>query len=491
MGLIDYLRIARRGWLIIVVATLLGIGIAAAYTSTIPTTYEASSRLYVTMATGTSVNDSYQGGMAAQQRVTSYANLATSSNVAERVINDQKLSMSASELQSKIKATFPPATALIDISVTDESPERAKLLTDMVVAQFRRLVDELETTEIGAAPAARVTVVDLAQTPTSPTGPNLKRNLALGLLAGLVLGCLAALVRGRFDRRLRTSNDLANVLPVPTLAIIDVGEPGAEGETRRLRARLTQARGGSDAMTLLVTSFSARSEPEVAIGLSKAFADTGRQVALVDADTTGHGSSEHLPVASDSGLAELLRKRSSPVEALCTWPEAGISVLPLGAVDAHTSDLLASERFAEIVSDLRNRFDYVVVEAAPVTTAADALAVSARCDGAVAVVELGTTTSQQVRGALATFAQGGSGLLGVVAMSKKSGNWFKRQVKRLRRLVHHRGVPEGDRQRKHVLAPNDQQHNDPDRLQLPDGNGQGPADRERAVVVRRRAEHRQ
>jgi capsular polysaccharide biosynthesis protein/Mrp family chromosome partitioning ATPase len=437
MGLIDYLHIASRRWLIIVATTLLGGAIAAAYTATTPKTYEASSRLYVTMATGTSVNDAYQGGLAAQQRVTSYVDLATSYSIADQVINDLGLSMSPSELQSKIKATFPPGTAVLDISVTDESANRAKLLTDKVVEKFRALVDHLETTVTGAAPAARVSVVDRAQTPTTPTGPNSKFTRALGLVAGFVLGCLAAFVRERFDRTLRTSNDLARILPVPALASINVGEPDAEGETRRLRARLTQARGDIDAMTLLVTSFSTRSEPEVAITLSKAFAYTGRRVALVDADTTGHGSSDRLPVVSDSGLAELLRTTSSPVDALRTWSEAEISVLPLGGVDVHTSDLLASERFAEIVSKFRDRFDYVVVEAAPVTSAADALAISAHCDGAIGVVELGTTTSHQVRDALSTFNEGGSGLLGAVAVSNKSGNWLRRSLRRLRRPVHH------------------------------------------------------
>src|SRR6185312_6187989 len=161
MRLIDFLRIARRRWLIIFATSLLGVAIAAAYASTTPTTYEATSRVYVTMATGTSVNDSYLGGLAAQQRVTSYVDVVTSSNVAERVIKDLGLSgrMSASELQSKIKATFPPGTSLLDISVTDGNAERARLLTDKVVAQFRRLVDELETTVSGAAPAAKVSVV--------------------------------------------------------------------------------------------------------------------------------------------------------------------------------------------------------------------------------------------------------------------------------------------------------------------------------------------
>jgi capsular polysaccharide biosynthesis protein len=429
MRLIDYWHIARRRWILISAITLLCVAGAAGYSSMQPTTYQSTSRLYVTMATGTSVNDVYQGGLAAQQRVTSYVNLAASSNVAQRVVDQLGLPMSAGELQGRITASFPPATALLDVTVTDSTAEGAVMLTDAVVSQFRRLIDELETIQTDAAPAARVSVVDPATDPTAINGPNSRRLLGIGLLAGLALGCLAALVKDRMDRTIRTSHELGEILPVPVLAILDVGEPGAIGEARRLRTRLIQAGGGDNGMTVMLTSLSARSQPEVSVMLAKAFADSGRRVVLIDADTTGSGISNDLPV-SDSGLADLLRTTSSPIDELSTCADTGISVLALGSVDDQTSDLLASERLTQIVSALRSDFDYVVIDAAPVGSAADALTLSGHCDGTVAVVEMGRSTSPQVLGALATFDQGGSRMVGAVAISKKHVNWLRKIIRR-------------------------------------------------------------
>ncbi len=71
MALSDYLGIVRRRWHIILATALACAALAWAYTSTIPTVYVSTTRMYVSMATGTSVNDSYQGGLAAQQRITS------------------------------------------------------------------------------------------------------------------------------------------------------------------------------------------------------------------------------------------------------------------------------------------------------------------------------------------------------------------------------------------------------------------------------------
>ncbi|MFI7001043.1 GNVR domain-containing protein [Nocardia sp. NPDC050175] len=426
MGLIDYWHIARRRWVIIVAVVVLCLGASAGYLSTLPTTYVSSSSMYVSMATGTSVNDSYQGGLAAQQRVRSYLDLATSATVAKRVIDDLGLKMSVGEVQSKIKAFSPPATTNIILTVQSSTAEGARDLANSVTAQFRRLVDELETIERDAAPAARITVVDRAEVPAGPSGPQSKRILALGLLAGLALGCAGALVRDRTDRTLRTSNSLEAILPVPILGIIDAGRPGAPGETRRLRTRLLRE---GEAGSILLTSLSPRSESEVAVALAKSFADMGSKVVLIDADTSGQGSS-HVVAHTGVGLAAVLQGATPVHEVLTAWPDTGVTVLPLGEADDKTPDLLASDRFAAIVAKLTTDYDHVVVQAAPIAHAADAIAVAPLCDQTIAVVLLGETTAPQLRGALATF--GDNKLTGAVAYSEP-GNRLQRLTGRLRR----------------------------------------------------------
>ncbi len=411
MGLTDLWRLARRRWPIVAITAALCLAAAFGYAQTQPVVYTASSTCYVSMATGTSVNDSYQGGLAAQQRVRSYLDLATSQTVAQRVKDQLGLAISADELRGRISAASPPATTILVISVSDGTADGARRLTDEVVSQFRHLIDQLETIQVDAAPAARVAVVDKAQMPMSPSGPQSKRLLILGLLAGLVLGGLAALVRDRLDRRLQTSSAIEQIVPAPILGIVDDGRPGAAGELRRLRTRLADQPDTS----VLLTALSRRSQPDVAIGLARALADTDHRVVLIDADTSGEGSSSRLPEPTGAGLAELLRRTTPLDDAITRWPEVGIEVLPLGVTDLRTPDLLASERFGEILAKLRGEFDHILVEAAPVSTAADAVALARRCDTTIGVIELGAT-APQIRGAVATL--GADRLSGVVVYSR-------------------------------------------------------------------------
>ncbi|MFE3229930.1 Wzz/FepE/Etk N-terminal domain-containing protein [Nocardia sp. NPDC059228] len=415
MGLIDYWRLLRRRWPIIVVAVVICTGAAYGYASTLPTEYTASSSVYVSMATGTSVNDSYQGGLAAQQRVRSYVDLASSVTVATYVHDQLGLKGSVNDLRGRITAVSPPATTIIIITVKDSTAAGARALADEVVSQFRALVSRLEVTQSDAAPAARAEVIDKAQTPSQPSGPQKKRYYLLGVLAGLTVGLGAAILRDKLDRRVRTSTELEAFLPVPILGIVDDGRPGAAGELRRLRTRLTE---DPTLVSLLLTSLSPHSEPDVAIGLARTFADTGARVVLVDADTTGYGSSRRSPAAAAAGLSELLRNNATPAGFVMAWPEVGITVLPLGGMDFRTPDLLDSERFSDIMSKLRSEFDHIVVEAAPVTAAADAIALARRVDATIGVIELGQTTSNQVRGALATFGHDNKRMIGTVVFSR-------------------------------------------------------------------------
>ncbi|MGJ5667729.1 protein tyrosine kinase [Rhodococcus aetherivorans] len=430
MALSDYTGIARRRWLTVVATVLACTALAWAYASTIPTAYVSTTRMYVSMATGTSVNDSYQGGLAAQQRITSYPYVATGATVADRVVDRLGLTMSPGELQGKVSATFPPATTLLDITVTDSTPEGARQLSRAVADEFAQLVAEMETTVIGAAPAARASVIDPAPLPSEPAGPNTKRILALGLVVGLGLGLLLAFLRDRFDPTIRTPEQLDRSVGLPILGTISRRNTDAAKDIGRLRAHITATRGDRDRMVVMLTSFTERSKPCVAARLAKALADTGARVALIDADTSGDGVTARLDMQSYAGVAEWLRDQYPPLTELPLWSETGVSVVPLGSADERTPDLLTSERFADILSGLRERFDYVLVATAPVLTDSAALSLSAHCDATIAVVELGTTKAPRVRAAADSFAASGSGLIGAVTTVPARTRRFPQPKKR-------------------------------------------------------------
>ncbi|WP_416566664.1 protein tyrosine kinase [Nocardia testacea] len=485
MELPDYLRLLRRYWAVLLAGVALGVGLAAYQAESTPATYTATSTLYVSMATGTSVADSYQGGLAAQQRVRSYLELVTSDHVVDRVIGQLGLNLDRDELRAAITADTPPATSLLRVSVTDEDPETSRVLTDQVVAQFRALVDELETIEVTAAPAARVAVVDAAQAPVEASGPGSSRLYVVGALAGLLLGAVLAYLLDRLNTRVRDSAELA-ALGHPVLGTVAPGTEREPADLRALRARLPEAK------PLLFTTLDAKPEPAVVLGSASVLGATGAQVLVIDANTTGHGISTLLPesalqppaaagdwpvrdgkqarelvtaasgrtsaairgeifdpptvkldlrtkpaaaldelpapaiptetgVRAADGLAAILREDIHLDEAFVPWPQRSVVVLALGSPDERTPDLLASARFETILGEVAKRFDRVIVDIA----AADAPAVAPKAAGTVAVVRLGSGRRGGIESALAALTAAGATVCGVVAVAPRR-TWWRR-----------------------------------------------------------------
>ena len=121
MELRDYLRIARRRWLLIVGTMLVTVAVAALLTTQMTKQYASTARVFIS-TTSSDSSDAFQGSQFSQQRVTSYADVVSGLELSQRVIDSLSLNMSASELSGKIQASVVPDTVVLKITVTDPSP---------------------------------------------------------------------------------------------------------------------------------------------------------------------------------------------------------------------------------------------------------------------------------------------------------------------------------------------------------------------------------
>src|SRR5437764_221801 len=115
----SYLRILRLHWRIITACLLVGVGAAAALSASTTPTYQSSATLFISTPDSSGVAGAYTGSLFTQQRVKSYVNFVSSPTVAQSVVSDLGLPISASTLASKISANAPVDTSLINISATD------------------------------------------------------------------------------------------------------------------------------------------------------------------------------------------------------------------------------------------------------------------------------------------------------------------------------------------------------------------------------------
>lgn len=229
MGMKDYARILRRSWFVIAAAALIGVLAAWAVTAMTTPQYLATSAAFVSSDRGGSLNELTQGNAFTERRVNTYAQLVTEQIVTAPVIEEFELTGSASDLASRIKVTIPVDTTMIEITVADPSPTVASSLANALVTSLTTVVQQIEPvsttvapdgTVVESAPIVKITQVRFADVPEAPFSPRLWFNLMVGLLVGVALGALTAILREMLDTRLRSPEDIERLTPVPVVGIV-------------------------------------------------------------------------------------------------------------------------------------------------------------------------------------------------------------------------------------------------------------------------------
>lgn len=413
MSVRDLLRVLREQWWIPALAVVVSVAAAAGAWLVLPTQYTSSVTLYFSAQADSGVDNGYNLELMAQQRVASYVDLASSDRVAREVVDRLALDETPGVLRQQISVSSEPQTTVMDVTVTGASPEQVAAVANTVGDVVSDLVGEFEPTTDAGTATVSVRALEPAAVPTEPSSIKLLTALVLGVLGGLVVGVAAALVRDALDRSLRSTQQLRAASGVGNLAVIPLDPHGtarplivgegnwqsARAEAfRRLRTNLRVTDLPADHSVIVVTSASpGEGRTTTVCNLAIAIASTGRRVAVVDADLRRPGVSDLLGLTSGVGLTDVLADgRVLPQEAVQTWAPGPFDVLTSGPQVSNPGELLTSVRMKEALLDLRERYDVVLVDAAPLLPYADAAVLAPWTDGVVLVCRYGRTSAADV-----------------------------------------------------------------------------------------------
>ncbi|MBX7450656.1 polysaccharide biosynthesis tyrosine autokinase [Mycolicibacterium sp. 3033] len=404
---------------------------AVAYLLLATPQYQASTRLFVSTTsdgTNTQTND---GGLFAQRRVLSYTQLLTGALLAQRTIDKLGLDMSATELMTETTAVAPTDTVLIDLTVQDSSPTRARDIVNTMSDEFVVMAAALETPDLGARPNAQVVVQQRAGVPEDPVSPSKTRALGIAIVVGLLLGVLAALIRDRLDPAVRRPETVEAVAGVGVIGDIPLvpgrgGGPmvafGTDDSTvadayRELRTNISALEVAPGPRVLLVaSSVAGEGRTSAALNLAVALGEAGHSVVVVDADLRRPRIAAALDLAATVGLGTVLAGAAQLSEALQQTRFAGVTALPAGDHSVHPTEVLGTRRAEGAFMELSEHFDYVVVDSPP-STVKDAAIVSAHVDGVLLLVRYGEAARKDVARTVASFTRAGAPLTGAVVMS--------------------------------------------------------------------------
>lgn len=442
MELRDYLRVLTKRWLGIALITLLVVAATATYTFLQPKQYTASSQVFIAVSSPGGIGTVSADATYTLQRITSYLRIIDTPPVLQPVIDDLKLNVSVDELSTRVTATNPVDTVIIEIAATDGSPTTAAAIANAVAKQMAKVIQQLESNAAGTVVPVKATITRPAEPPESPSSPRTRVNLILGLLIGLALGVGYAFLRESLDTTIKDPRDLAeatggaasvglvNFDPAAKktpLVALDQRSKLAEA-FRTIRTNLQYVDVDNPPKVIAITSaLPGEGKSTSALNLAITMAQAGLGVVVVETDLRRPKTSEYLGIEVSVGLTDVLAGRLSLDDALLRWRRDLLVVLPAGRVPPNPSELLSSQRFTRVVAELRKRFDVVIVDATPLLPVTDGAIVARAADGAVLVVRHGSTTRDQVGHAIDALERVDARLLGTllnfVPVKKRGGGY--------------------------------------------------------------------
>ncbi|SDB79862.1 capsular exopolysaccharide family [Raineyella antarctica] len=410
MQLRDFLAIIRARWITIVLTLLLVLAATVVTTLRIPPTYQASARVFLAASSSPKTSANAGGGyLLTSADLNTYVELLNSPVVLDPLRKTLGVSPSTPLV---VTAVVSQSSPVLDITVQAESPKLAADAANAVGPELAKVGGAYAPLLASAGQGVTATAISSATAPSRPISPNLPRNVALGLLAGLGLGIGLALIRHFLDTRVRTEADVRALSDRPILGslrllpksndsdLVVEGDPHglAAEEYRRLRTNLQFAdvtTGGKHSFAVS-SAMPSEGKTTTAVNLALAMADSGARVLLVDADLRHPSVAGAMGIEGGVGLTTVLLAHTTIENAAQRWGDTTLYILPSGAIPPNPSELLGSSAMEALFAQLLAAYDYVIVDAPPILPVVDPVLIDRLVGGMLIVVAADRTLKRDL-----------------------------------------------------------------------------------------------
>lgn len=329
----------------------------------------------------------------------------------------QKLNRELLSLRNNIEETLNNTKKQLQIAINSlkekesefkgkisEIPKQAREYTSIlrkqtIVAElYSYLLQKKQENEISMAVTVPDTmVVDKAYSEVDIVAPKKKIILLIGALLGLVLPFVIIFTREMLDTKFHSRAELEKHVSIPILGdipfdnseekvIVKQGSRTSSAEAfRLLRTNLDFILSGvqNKSKVIFVTStISGEGKTFISVNTAASIALTGKKVLLIGMDLRAPKITQYLGLPNRSGVSNYLIGQEDSITDL-VFPLQGfenLDVLSSGIVPPNPAELLLNDRLGEMFDVLRDKFDYIVVDTAPVNLVTDTLMMSKHAD---------------------------------------------------------------------------------------------------------------
>ena len=216
IDLIELFRSILRRWKMIICITLLCTIISAVFSFFIVTPkYEVNTKLFIGKEATDTKEQNYSSNDVTmyQKLLKTYAQMIQTNDLVEKAISTEKINLNSKTVLKKLKVKPSDDTQVIEISYIDADKYTTKNLVESITKEFIEESQEL-------IPNGKVKIIESVKMPEKPVSPNKVKNIAIGILLGLILGMGIAMFLEFTDNTFKSKDELEKILGVPTIGVI-------------------------------------------------------------------------------------------------------------------------------------------------------------------------------------------------------------------------------------------------------------------------------
>jgi capsular exopolysaccharide synthesis family protein len=366
-----------------------------------------------------------------------------------------KIAQETRDIQSSVKSRYQAAVreqAMLQSRMADVKGQILELQRKST--DYQALKRDVETNrelyngllqrikEVGVAAGVgsnNISIIDKGEVPGAAYKPNLKRNLQIALIIGLLGGIGLAFLFDHLDDTIKSSADVEKLTGLPVVGVVPEIHLQDETESialktweepksaiaeayRSCRTALSfSSESGTPKILHIASSISGEGKTTSAISLALTYVQAGSNVLLVDCDLRNPSLHHELALSNEIGLTNYLVGECKPSEAIQTGVVGGLYVLTTGPLPPNPAELLDSSRMVDFLDKAAEKFDVVILDGPPVLGLADALVLANMASASILVVDAGVTRSGALKGSLQRLRQAHAHVLGALLVKYGQG----------------------------------------------------------------------
>lgn len=352
-------------------------------------------------------------------------------------------------LRSCISISSVTDTSAVNVVATAKNAEIAAAICNNLTSVAPEFVED-------AVGVGSINTIDKAKVYNNPVAPNIPKNTILGMAMGFILIVMLLIAIDFFDNTVKDPDALGNKY---NKAIIgEIQQFAAEKKTKKnkktsdstdylkltdkdvpfsvvesyksIRTNITFSLSTTDKKIFAVSSANpGEGKSTTSANIAIAFAQSGKNVLLIDADMRKSMQHKIFNLKNKKGLSSAISKMNKVEECIQSCAVKHLDIMTAGPIPPNPSELLASKNMDTMLENLSEKYDIIIIDTSPINVVTDAMELAKNISGIITVLRYGKTTNDDVDAAIKKIEFAQMNMLGFILNGIKIKNRGKHYSK--------------------------------------------------------------